>query len=96
MKANAAINSPIILISQTEGGLNAPGGVTYATHSLAHLLSLAAISNARYQHLTAEGFVDIRRAGFKSWGHPDAFMAEHGIGTSDELKTWALGARNEG
>ena len=90
MQANAAVDSPIILIKPSDGGLDAPRGVVYAAHCLAHLLSIAAISNARYQHLTNSGFVDATKSGFKLWGDNDAYMAEHGIKTVQALVTRAI------
>ena len=93
MKANGAVDSPIILINHSRGGLDTPDGTVYAAHCLAHLLSLAAISNARYQHLTSAGFVDTTKSGFMLWGDPDAYTAEHGIKTAEELRARALGKR---
>lgn len=85
MRSNAAADSPIILIDHSAGGIGCPGGVAYAAHCLAHLLSVAAISNGRYQHLKPDGFVDLSKSGFKLWGDHDAYMELHGIETCDEL-----------
>jgi hypothetical protein len=95
IRADAPIDSPVILINQSEGGFGASGGVIYAAHCLAHLLSVAAISNARIQDLTADGFVDATKAGFKLWGDQDAYMAKHQIRTLAELKTAAIRSRSE-
>jgi hypothetical protein len=91
MKANAPVDSPIILIKQSDGGLESSRGTIYAAHCLAHLLSIAAVSNARYQHLTSAGFVDMTKSGFRLWGESDAYMAERGIKTAQELMTQTMG-----
>jgi hypothetical protein len=85
MRSNAAVDSPIILINHSAGGIESDRGVAYAAHCLAHLLSAAAISNGRYEHLTPDGFVDLSRSGFKLWGDHDAYMERHDIQTASEL-----------
>jgi hypothetical protein len=85
MRSNAAPDSPIILIDHSGGGIGCPGGVAYAAHCLAHLLSTAAISNGRFEHLKPDGFVDLSRSGFKLWGDHDAHMEQLGIESASEL-----------
>lgn len=90
MKCNATPDSPIILLDHSAGGLGSEHGVVYAAHSLAQLLSAAAISNGRYQHLTPDGFVDLSKSGFKLWGDNDAYMEQLKIETPGELLKRAM------
>jgi len=85
MRCNATVDSPIVFVSHSDGGFGSDKGVVYAAHCLAHLLSAAAISNARYQHIKPDGFVDLTRSGFMLWGDNDAYMGQHGIETTSEL-----------
>ena len=78
MRANAPQDSPIILISHTDGGVEAEHGVKYAAHNLSHLLATASIRGGK-EHLTADGFVDASKAGYKMWGEPDTHLESLGV-----------------
>ena len=85
MRADAAQDSPIILISHTNGGLGTDSGVIYAAHSLAHLLATASIGFGRKEHLSPDGFVDEGKAGYRLWGQPDTLLETQGVEDAKDL-----------
>lgn len=88
-KSLAPPDSPIVLLDHSAGGIETEAGFIYGAHCLAHLLSIAAVSNGRFEHLKEDGFVDLTKSGYKIWGDFDAFMEAKGIETKEELKNRA-------
>jgi hypothetical protein len=85
MSAHATEDSPIVLISHTDGGANSEHGVIYAAHNLSHLLATAAVSSARKEHLTPDGFVDQSKAGYRLWGQADTHLRTIGVEDAKSL-----------
>lgn len=85
MRVNATPDSPIILLVHTNGGIDGEGGTIYAAHKLSHLFATASISSGRKEHLKADGYVDMSKAGYRMWGENDALIDVRGVPDAKEL-----------